>query len=119
MPLCVFTNRGFSAYFLQATLSSQTILTHMMRVLGAVAIIHHLLSVGAFLSPISSVARGITAPRTSSRYPAAHRCLKAASDDDANTASSAPPSSKPVLSFPGGGIFFWVRLGGSSGGYFR
>lgn len=115
-------DRGLSVLFLilQPRLRRTEIpYPRTMRVLGAVAVLNHVLSVRAFLSPISSVARGNTAPRTTfsaavrrSHSHAARQCLRAASDDDTSPASPAPsPSSKPVLSFPGGGIFFWVRLG--------
>lgn len=94
-----------------------------MRGFRAMVALNNVLHVGAFLLPISSVLRGNTAPKstfspalagtpTTCNSAALRRrlTLSAGSTDEGLNASPAvlPPSGKPVLSFPGGGIFFWV-----------
>ncbi|CAM9782980.1 unnamed protein product [Ectocarpus sp. 6 AP-2014] len=94
-----------------------------MRGFRATIVLSNVLHVGAFLLPISSVLRGNTAPKSTflpsphgTPDPAALRrrlTLSAGSNDEGVVASPAvlPPSGKPVLSFPGGGIFFWWQAG--------
>lgn len=89
-----------------------------MRALGALVAIHRLLVSSAFISPISNVLRSNpafqTADRCVSSNPAARRLQLPATPDaqggDGDDRSVALRSGNPVLSFPGGGIFFWVSL---------
>lgn len=89
-----------------------------MRGLGALVAIHRLLLASAFISPISTVLRSNSAFQTANRRilsnPAARRLRLPARPDvengDGDDRSAALRPGKPVLSFPGGGIFFWVSL---------
>lgn len=94
-------------------------LSTKMRGFGALVAIHRLLLASAFISPIpTTVIRSNpsyqTANRRISSNPAARRfrllAPNAKGGDDGDERSAALRSCKPVLSFPGGGIFFWVSL---------
>ncbi|CAM9384794.1 unnamed protein product, partial [Scytosiphon promiscuus] len=92
-----------------------------MRGLRAAIVLSRVLHVGAFLPPSgSSLVRGNgIVPRTLRwmSNPAARKRLTLASspNEAASTPQASPPSAKPVLSFPGGGIFFWWQAGVISG----
>ena len=93
-----------------------------MRGLGALIAINRLLLASAFISPIPNVFRSIPGFQTANRRhtpssPAALRRVHLSSTRVAEVGhgggggdekSAILQSGKPVLSFPGGGIFFWV-----------
>lgn len=84
-----------------------------MRGLGAMLVLDHIFLAGAFRGPIASSLGSslvVKTPHHVSRSFAAFRPHYAVNVGDAH--GDALQSAKPVLSFPGGGIFFWVSVYG-------
>lgn len=85
-----------------------------MRGLGAMMVLDHLLVAGAFQTlPISSNTRHGNPTNAARHRHVLNKPSCAAfhlgATRDAMTDAEEVPANKPVLSFPGGGIFFWVR----------
>lgn len=85
-----------------------------MRGLGAMVVLDHLLFASAFqIPPVSSNMRHsnpINVRRNHiSNKPSSAAFHVSATSSDTTTEAQGDSANRPVLSFPGGGIFFWVR----------
>lgn len=81
-----------------------------MRGLGAMVVLDHLLFASAFQTPPASSNMRHGNPITRSHISnTASSAAFHVSASDATTDAQDDSANRPVLSFPGGGIFFWVR----------